>query len=548
MRTTCGTGELKWVFHSVPAKGEFGADTWPEDALGSGGGVHNWSELSVDEKRGIVYIPFGTARFDFYGGNRHGNNLFGNSLVALDARTGKRLWHFQLVHHDLWDYDLPQAPKLLTLRKTAATSTSWRRRPSTGSSSSSIATTGAPLWPIEERPVPQTDVPGEQTRRRSRSRPRRRRSRGSPSPRRTSTRICRRRIRRSCASCSRLPQRRVVHAAEPPGHDRDPGHNGGANWGSSAVDPDRRARCTSSSKEPADAREVLPPARRARAAGAGRPRPGRRWPRRGGGAPRRGARGRRGCAPAAAAAAVEAAAAARPAAERRAPDFVPYTSPYDFMLQSNGLSAINPPWSQITGYDLNKGTILWQIPNGDFPGLRGRRAATRRAAARSSPPAVCSSSAPPRIASSAPTTRTPARSCGRRRCRRDRRRADGLRSQRTRIHRDRGRRQRPLPRGGQDPTEGSRPVHGVRARRNAALTDERSASADRRRAARRAAARSRPREQDQPNQGQNEAARPMQTSASNTAQHVPAPRRRATAQFRDKGCMPSPRAHRATSR
>ena len=111
------TGELKWVFHSVPDKGEFGADTWPEGFLGAGGGVHNWSELSVDDKRGIVYIPFGTARFDFYGGNRRGNNLFGNSLVALDARTGKRLWHYQIVHHDLWDYDLPQAPKLLTLRK-----------------------------------------------------------------------------------------------------------------------------------------------------------------------------------------------------------------------------------------------------------------------------------------------------------------------------------------------------------------------------------------------------------------------------------------------
>src|SRR5581483_11825376 len=111
------TGELKWVFHSVPEKGEFGAETWPDSALAAGGGVHNWSELSVDEQRGIVYIPFGTARFDFYGGNRHGNNLFGNSLVALDARTGKRLWHYQLVHHDLWDYDLPQAPKLFTLKR-----------------------------------------------------------------------------------------------------------------------------------------------------------------------------------------------------------------------------------------------------------------------------------------------------------------------------------------------------------------------------------------------------------------------------------------------
>ncbi|RPH54624.1 MAG: pyrroloquinoline quinone-dependent dehydrogenase, partial [Acidobacteria bacterium] len=89
------TGELKWVFHTVPRRGEFGADTWPDGALDAIGGVHNWSELTVDAQRGIAYIPTGTARFDFYGGNRHGANLFGNSLLALDARTGKRLWHFQ---------------------------------------------------------------------------------------------------------------------------------------------------------------------------------------------------------------------------------------------------------------------------------------------------------------------------------------------------------------------------------------------------------------------------------------------------------------------
>ena len=111
------TGKLKWMFHSVPHPGEFGYDTWPKDFYKTAGGVHNWSEFTVDEANGIAFIPFGTARFDFYGGNRTGNNLFGNRIVALDARTGKRLWHFQLVHHDLWDYDLPQAPKLLTIRQ-----------------------------------------------------------------------------------------------------------------------------------------------------------------------------------------------------------------------------------------------------------------------------------------------------------------------------------------------------------------------------------------------------------------------------------------------
>ena len=104
------------MFHVIPHPGEFGYETWPPDAWKTVGGVHNWNEMTVDEKRGIAYIPLGTARYDFYGANRKGNDLFANSLLALDARTGKRLWHFQMVHHDLWDYDLPVAPKLLTVK------------------------------------------------------------------------------------------------------------------------------------------------------------------------------------------------------------------------------------------------------------------------------------------------------------------------------------------------------------------------------------------------------------------------------------------------
>ena len=111
------TGALRWVFHSLPHDGEVGADTWPAGAWKTHGGVHNWSELTIDDARGIAYVPFGTGRFDFYGGDRPGDNLFANSLVALDARTGKRLWHHQLVHHDVWDYDLPTAPRLLTIRR-----------------------------------------------------------------------------------------------------------------------------------------------------------------------------------------------------------------------------------------------------------------------------------------------------------------------------------------------------------------------------------------------------------------------------------------------
>ncbi len=110
------TGKLAWVFHTVPRRGEFGADTWPAESLATAGGVHNWSEMTVDEGRGIAFIPTGTARYDFYGGNRHGANLFANSLLALDAGTGKRLWHYQTSHHDLWDFDLAAAPMLLRRR------------------------------------------------------------------------------------------------------------------------------------------------------------------------------------------------------------------------------------------------------------------------------------------------------------------------------------------------------------------------------------------------------------------------------------------------
>ena len=156
------TGRLKWVFHSVPHPGEFGYETWPPEAWKTSGGVHNWNEMTVDQKRGIVFIPFGTARYDFYGPDRHGQDLFGNSIVALDARTGKRLWHFQTVHHDLWDYDLPAAPKLLTVKHDGKNVDVVAQPTKQGFLFVFERETGKPLWPIEERPVPKSDVPGEE--------------------------------------------------------------------------------------------------------------------------------------------------------------------------------------------------------------------------------------------------------------------------------------------------------------------------------------------------------------------------------------------------
>ena len=155
------TGKVKWVFHAIPHPGEEGYDTWPPDAYKKSGGVHNWSESTVDEQRGIAFINFGSPRFDFYGGDRKGDNLFGNSLVAIDARTGRRIWHQQLVHHDLWDYDLPQAPKLLTIRQNGRNIDIVAQATKHGFLFVFNRETGAPIWPIEERKVPQSDVPGE---------------------------------------------------------------------------------------------------------------------------------------------------------------------------------------------------------------------------------------------------------------------------------------------------------------------------------------------------------------------------------------------------
>ncbi len=157
------TGKLVWTFHTVPLPGEYGYDTWPKEAYKYIGGVNTWGEISVDEKRGIAYFPLGSPTYDYYGGDRIGSNLFGNCLVALDARTGKRLWHFQTVHHDLWDYDLAAAPQLITVdhngKKVDAVAVA-------GKNSFLYVfdrVTGEPLWPIEERPVAASDIPGEKS-------------------------------------------------------------------------------------------------------------------------------------------------------------------------------------------------------------------------------------------------------------------------------------------------------------------------------------------------------------------------------------------------
>lgn len=156
------TGQQRWIFHLIPQPGEFGADTWPKDALKNATGLMPWCGQALDEKRGIVYAATKTAEPDFYGGQRHGSNLFANSIVALNAATGQRLWHFQIVHHDLLDKDLPCAPVLLTVNHKGKPVDAVAQGTKHGLLFVFDRVTGEPLWPIEERPVPQSDLVGEQ--------------------------------------------------------------------------------------------------------------------------------------------------------------------------------------------------------------------------------------------------------------------------------------------------------------------------------------------------------------------------------------------------
>ena len=155
------TGKMRWIFHTVPHPGEFGYDSWPPDAWKRSGGANAWSGITVDEKRGLVFLPTGSAAFDFWGGNRQGANLFANCVLALNAATGERVWHFQTVHHDIWDRDLPAAPNLVTVRHDSRRVDGVAQITKSGHVFLLDRETGKPLFPVEERPVPSSDLEGE---------------------------------------------------------------------------------------------------------------------------------------------------------------------------------------------------------------------------------------------------------------------------------------------------------------------------------------------------------------------------------------------------
>jgi glucose dehydrogenase len=155
------TGKLRWSFHTIPHPGEFGYNTWPHDAWKTSGAANNWTGMALDPQRGIVYVPTGSAAFDFYGADRVGDNLFANCLIALNAETGARIWHFQAVHHDLWDRDFPSPPALLTVKRDGKEIEAIAQTTKQGFVFLFDRTNGKPLFPIESRKFPPSTVPGE---------------------------------------------------------------------------------------------------------------------------------------------------------------------------------------------------------------------------------------------------------------------------------------------------------------------------------------------------------------------------------------------------
>jgi quinoprotein glucose dehydrogenase len=233
------SGKLRWSFRTIPHPGEFGYDTWPKDAWTYIGSANNWAGMAVDEKRGIVYAPTGSAAADFYGANRVGDDLFANTLLALDANTGKRIWHFQAVKHDLWDRDFPSPPSLVTIRRNGRLVDAVAQTTKHGYVFLFDRTNGEPLFPIESRKYPASTVPGEVA------------AETQPLPTRPAP-FARQTLTESMLT-NRTPEahqwalaqfRKFISAGQfvPPSVGKDtiifPGFDGGAEWGGSAFDPE----------------------------------------------------------------------------------------------------------------------------------------------------------------------------------------------------------------------------------------------------------------------------------------------------------------------
>lgn len=407
------TGKMVWIFHTVPHAGEFGYNTNPPDTWKREGGDNDWGGMSLDEKRGIVYFPLGSPTYDLYGADRKGEDLFGNCILALDARTGKRLWHFQIVHHDLWDYDPAAAPMLLTVNHDGKKVDVLAQATKFGFLYVFDRVTGKPLWPVVERPVPKSDVPGEE------SWP----TQPFPTapPPFARQKVTANDINPYLDQEEQARIRKILLSARneglftPPTQNRNqieaPGENGGANQGSTAADPETGVMYVKTYDEPTihNLSESVPerhisttsgnPAQRgyalysktciachgpnrdripfpktmdftqfAAAVRAGNkempafsetvlPPEDLRFlaaylsdPVAGGSTP-----------------AKEMSSAPPPPGQTR------FYGQFGFVFRAkNGLPAFSPPWASLVAYDLNKGTILWRRPIGTTPGLAAK--------------------------------------------------------------------------------------------------------------------------------------------------------------------------------